>query len=528
MTTGTPTTPQHQGTPATLSPQCSASPVPANLTACCNLEQIAVNGGTGSGAFFADTAEGLQNAIQTIIALVSTSTSTRTTPFYSPVVSTPSTGTPLSSTFEASFDPGVLEPWSGDIQRTQSACTLTGSTFSVTAPGPIIANGDDFSSDLNIHEGSIARSFFTVQPGTGAQTPAPRAFVRPFAPTTALDGMPTYKGTTYGPALASLIANITPAALGITTTTPACANIQGTKWLTIPQCEALAFNFLFGQQSTPGLQTNPAPPANPLPPDSSGFQPFQSRYCLTGCNTQTPVPSALGAILHATPAISAAPASLDRDESYQAFVGNSVINNGGNARKTIVYSQTEDGILHAFWADVTTDVNNELWAFVPPAVLPNLAPQYPSANQTLLDGAVVVKDVVFSRQAVAGVSLNVASAASDWYTMLVGSYGTQQRGFYAVDVTNPDPAYAMPSPNPYPNQANGGPGFRWQTTSITQSTGVSSYEIFGIHSANPAITTIYADLSGANSTANAQEYGVAILPGGQDVAGPSTPSPRRR
>jgi type IV pilus assembly protein PilY1 len=525
VTTGTLPTPGNTGTPATLSPQCSATPVPANLTACCNLEQIAVNGGTGAGAYFADTAEALNNAINSIIGGIGSNISTRTTPTYSPVVSTPATGQPLSSTFLASFTSAVGVPWEGDIQREQQQCSLSGSTFTVPTPTVTIANGDDFASNLNVHSGSIARSFFAVNPGTSSQTPKPLAFVRPFAPTSPLDGLPTYTGTTYGPAIASLIANIAPAALGIPTTTPslsACGNIQGNQYLSTSNCEALGFNFLFAQQSTPGLQTNPPPPANPLPPDANGYPPFQSRYCTSGCNTKTPNVSAMGAILHASPVVDAAPASLDRDESYQAFVGNNVIANGGNARKTVVYSQTEDGILHAFWADITTNTNNELWAFVPPSVLPNIIPEYPSSNQTLLDGGLAVKDVVFSRQAVAGVSLNVVAAAADWHTMLVGSYGSQQRGFYGVDVTNPDPAYPMPSPNPYTTQANGGPGFRWQTASISQSTGTTSYEIFGAHSANPAITTIYADLTGANSTANAQEYGVAILPGGQDVAGPSS------
>ncbi len=38
--------------------------------------------------------------------------------------------------------------------------------------------------------------------------------------------------------------------------------------------------------------------------------------------------------------------------------------------------------------------NNELWAFIPPEVLPHIPSEYPYTHQLLLDGVSVVKDVV--------------------------------------------------------------------------------------------------------------------------------------
>jgi len=68
----------------------------------------------------------------------------------------------------------------------------------------------------------------------------------------------------------------------------------------------------------------------------------------------------------------------------------------------VLYTATNDGFLHAFKvarndtadSDVNTADNNELWAFIPPVVLPSIQSQYPPAHAILLDGRPVVRDVV--------------------------------------------------------------------------------------------------------------------------------------
>ena len=76
--------------------------------------------------------------------------------------------------------------------------------------------------------------------------------------------------------------------------------------------------------------------------------------------------------------------------------------------------------------------NNERWAMLPPAVMPNLRSSYPSSHELLLDGSPVVKDVAWDR------TIATAGDPTLWHTMLVAGFGASNQGYYAVDVTNPD------------------------------------------------------------------------------------------
>src|ERR1043165_3034805 len=77
---------------------------------------------------------------------------------------------------------------------------------------------------------------------------------------------------------------------------------------------------------------------------------------------------------------------------------------------------------------------NELWAFVPPAILPQLPRQYPFTHKALLDGAPQVLDVV----ATEGTDPNNLAqmkferthddslkGLGTWRTVLLQSFGTQ-------------------------------------------------------------------------------------------------------
>ena len=191
-------------------------------------------------------------------------------------------------------------------------------------------------------------------------------------------------------------------------------------------------------------------------------------------------------------------------------------------RQQVVYAATNDGLLHAFWADVTSLQNNELWAMLPPAVMPNIGSTYPSSHALLLDGSPVVQDVVWDRTAGANADGGI------WHTTLVAGYGPASPGYYAVDVTNPvattvsgqiptdDPddltvAAAMPVE---------GPVFRWQLTKMPST----NFQIFET-GATPAVTTLMFDPGDGKG---AREIGVAILPGGISAANgiaaqPTTP-----
>jgi type IV pilus assembly protein PilY1 len=105
----------------------------------------------------------------------------------------------------------------------------------------------------------------------------------------------------------------------------------------------------------------------------------------------------------------------------------------------VLYVGSNDGMLHAFDGTPKTSGGNELFAYVPSALLSGSStPATPSVDgiahraNTAFDHRFMVDQAPTTR------SVNFGSAASpDWRTMLVGGLGKGGRGFYALDVTNP-------------------------------------------------------------------------------------------
>jgi type IV pilus assembly protein PilY1 len=155
---------------------------------------------------------------------------------------------------------------------------------------------------------------------------------------------------------------------------------------------------------------------------------------------------------------------------------------------------------------VTQRRNNELWAFVPPAILPHLPSQYPATHQVLLDGVPVVKDVVAMANPLAvgsdykfKLERTVADAQAGtgtWRTILVQSFGAERPGYFAMDVTDPIAVEGDPSK---------GPRFLWQLTND-----VHGHPLFGSGGTTPAITTVFI---------GNKEVAVAVLPGGRGSPG---------
>ncbi|HEY3668090.1 MAG TPA: hypothetical protein VGL19_18940, partial [Polyangiaceae bacterium] len=224
-------------------------------------------------------------------------------------------------------------------------------------------------------------------------------------------------------------------------------------------------------------------------------------------------------IFHATPTVVNVPSEPTRDETYDAFTSTYA------TRPLMLYTSSNDGFLHAFKVasnlkddpeKIDKRQNNELWAFIPPAVLPHIPSEFPFTHQLLLDGVSVIKDVVarktsgsypfvFERtiaDAQAGASPNVT-----WRTILVQSFGGTFPGYFALDITNPDPTMAI-------NGDTGGPKFLWQLT-----TDAAGNPLFGTGGATPIITTLLVDEDGTG----AREVPVAILPGGAGGAGTAGP-----
>lgn len=458
---------------------------------CCELQCIAQAGGS-TQAYFADTQGDLNSALGSILGSIASNATTRTTPSYSPVltssIANQSTPTTAASVYLSSLTPSLSQPWSGDIQRQEEQCSYTGSSYNVT-PSINPANGDDFAQNINSHTGP-ARNFVAFQPavnGSGQVNAA--TTIRPYVATTVGDGLGQYSATTFAGAAGSVIPNITSTALGIPTT--GCSYVPTTggpvQYLTPSVCATMLLDYTFGQSTFAGG------PAN--------FN-FVSRYN-----------DALGDIFHANPVVVGPPGSLLQDPTYVGFqqtwqttstTETSPWSVSSNGRKTVVYAATNDGLLHAFWADETKKENNEMWAMLPPAVMPHLLSTYPSSHEFLLDGSPIVKDVVWDRNASASCT---GASTCVWHTMLVAGYGPYQQGYYAVDVTNPDPT-GMGNGTVPADPPQTGPVFRWQLTQMP----ATNYQIFGAQSATPAITTLYMN----PGDGNIRDIGVAILPGGQN------------
>jgi type IV pilus assembly protein PilY1 len=465
-----------------------------NIGPCCVLQCLARNGGTNS-AYFANNQGDLTSALNAILADIAQNATTRTTPAYSSVVTnvlSPTSGPQVTneSIFLASFNPSPGKPWSGDIQRQRYQCTYSGSGFTIPTPTIQTTQGDDFGVNLNSGSGP-PRTFIAYQPATVSGTADATATIRPYAAISGGDGIGQYKATLYvGPA-AAVDTNIAYATMGIQSS--GCqytSNVNGAqKFLAPATCATMLLDYTFGQSTFNGI-----------PNDFT----FTSR-----------AGNALGSIYHATPAVVGPPGTLLQDPGYVGFAAQA--SPGWGARKNIVYAATNDGLLHAFWSDETKLENNEMWAMLLPGVMPSInGGSYPSSQSFLLDGAPVVKDVVWDRSSATSGSGSTSSASDPtaWHTMLVAGYGASQTGYYAVDVTNPDPTGMASGSNPPVDPAPVGPVFRWQLTKMPST----NMPLFGSHSSTPAITTLFMDPHDGGGT---REIGVAILSGGEDVV-PST------
>jgi len=224
----------------------------------------------------------------------------------------------------------------------------------------------------------------------------------------------------------------------------------------------------------------------------------------------------LGAIWRSNPIIVTPPQPTISDESFSADVrtGSNASNDSyvvqQKERPTMAYVQTIDGLLHAFvvqrnkvdgtgthpeyFTDVPpadTDDNNELWSFIPPAVVTQLWPNF-DKHARLLDGPVVVRDVAWRRT-----QTDRQDDQADWHSVLLASGGFAAAGgfYYAIDVTNPTD-----------------PKFLWQ---LSREGNLDP--LFGDVLPGGAITTLRVK----NSSGNTELVPVAILPGGQ----PNSPSP---
>jgi type IV pilus assembly protein PilY1 len=593
------------GTPAAMASACTATPPAIGTTAeaCCELNRIAYEGSGGasapssapaSGPFFAESQADIVLSFGRILASITKAVSTRTVPTFTPAVYA-SSGFGAGATtaqYLGSFIPNAQKPWSGEILRERSICG--GTPFRANVQTPSVTAGDSMAVNLAT-QSATNRLFVTALPDTYSVSPAigtpPSATaidaarsVRPFI-ATSTDGVPIYRATEQSGTDWNL-KSVTNMRLALevdrttckrgraasTTSTgtvqvpaldlddgEACTNvIMGfatahvgaiSETGTIPGGTTAAFDFNLRCKSTGGSPSAGKCSISNVTcdvADPSACAPIPGQVCVPDC-------APLGAIFRANPIVNGPPDALLRDAGYRAFQARRA------RRKPALFAATTDGILHAFKAvETTANAHHELWSFIPPAILPRLASNYPAGNQILLDGTPIVRDTVWDRALGDLDTGGTTSPGAKWHSTLVAGLGVAGGGYYSVNVTDsdcnspagsttgecsttasgsgyePPAAFSLDEAGGGDYDAGGtpakrGPHFLWQLTDVPKGSsadparvvrrarsGVDMVGLFGRNTGTPAITTLQMRVSGAD-----RQVGVAILPGGID--GPPVP-----
>lgn len=132
--------------------------------------------------------------------------------------------------------------------------------------------------------------------------------------------------------------------------------------------------------------------------------------------------SKLGDIAGSSPVFVKKPSMEYADSGYASF------QSANAGRKGVVYVGANDGMLHAF--DAAN--GNELWAYIPSMVRANMYrladKNYASNHIFFVNGSPESGDIT-----IGGV----------WKTILVGGLGAGGRGYYALDITDPDNPKAL-------------------------------------------------------------------------------------
>ncbi|MFO0553125.1 MAG: hypothetical protein U0271_32355 [Polyangiaceae bacterium] len=494
------------------------------IRACCTLTEAAVSGGSGQAYFPSNQTEFKQN-LNNILKNLAGGTVSRTVPAFSGAstsflanagaTNAPAVYYEVRSSMEVDEDEGL---WRGHLERVRYACNaLTGEPEAQS----VAANrGDQFESNLDSIGPPYKRKFFTVV------TDEQEAMVGTVRPNVAgfpnnYDGL--FNGGDQGDYrrfgdTASSATQDDPvyvedmfSEIDSMSGMPKPEELLGLKGSDKNDCKTLLGDDKLDVCSDRILRWYGG---DPNPDGADTVAPSRSN---TSSQCKNPgYCSPMGAIYKSSPLVVPPPASFDSDDQNfgaERSDGTTSFVNDFGTRPTMVYSQTIDGQLHAFVMskndfsgtnDFDTKVpdsdqlqNNELWTFIPPAIVPQVWPNF-NIHSRLLDGQLTYANVVYDRP--------VAATAANWdyATVLLGASGLSGAGgfYYAIDVTNPLK-----------------PRFLWQMrTAGNDGGGKPGDVLFGENVPGGTITTIrYLQSDGV-----VKVVAVAILPGGSPTGGSPT------
>jgi type IV pilus assembly protein PilY1 len=498
---------------ADCTPPPGSAVMPEALRACCNLQKIAVQGGTNN-AYFATNKLELQQALGAILTEIITSSgqTDRTWPVYAAADTRIGQGhrkaglTTASYKFAASFKPAIAAApsasavapglWNGVLTRERTSCPATNLPTPQTVRWQ---DGDDYALNVDSADSSHKRHFFTeLAPTDGHGVRNSDWTLRPYYTGTS-DGLGNDKPSGAPQPLRDAPNFVStfqayPEAFGLSDTD--CNTDFGTSGASrFNDCTQRLLNWEVGISNV-GL----------LP---AGKTPYTRLWneCQVGSKTCTSARgcpcSQLGAIVHSTPVVVGPPREFVRDETYTDYASTPAV----ASQPTMLYTATLDGQLHAFKVqsnmDIKTDpdpiidnlpMNNELWSFFPPTVLNNLLGSYNKPGAKLLDGGIVVADVPGTDTAKHPGSpilfTRIGTGDNSWHRVLLSGGGQAGGFYYALEVTDPK-----------------NPRFLWQL-----STDDKGNHLFGLTTPTPAIALVNIRIAGV-----VQQVAIAILPGGSGV-----------
>jgi type IV pilus assembly protein PilY1 len=490
-----------------------------SIRACCTLLETAVLGGTGR-AFFPKNQSELKRRIGQLLNEISGGAVSRTVPVAGGVAASfsaggttnaPAVAYELRSSMEVAGD-GM---WRGNLERLRYVCDETDYTAGLVSMDP--SRGDAFADNL-VRSGGRSRRFFTVVPKEADEAKGslrPSAIKDGLVPGGNAGVFARLGGSSDSLVVVGSLASSIDGAWGTGTNdasdlmgigapdTNACKQELGAT--DVKTCASRVLRWFGGDENPDDgsvVATDPAPSRDP-----------DSAQCRGDC-------SPLGAIYRSTPVFVPPPSIADSDDQSFARArvagGPSFVDEFG-ARPTMLFSQTIDGLLHAFvvarndfepggrFASVPGGdrlENNELWSFVPPAVMPHVWKNFAS-HARLLDGQLAWSHVVYDRV----LSTKVDSWSYD--TVLVGCSGVSATGpfCYALEITDPT-----------------APRFLWQLSAAGTDRGKPGSSLFGDYVPGATITHVRIE-----DPIDRQEHvkAVAVIPGGAVLSTPTSTTPRR-
>lgn len=507
------------------------------IRSCCNILDVAIRGrdpsATDAQPYFPKTQAELKGMMSALISKIAGGTLSRTTPSFAAAGASSVTGSASATSYElrsALTVPPGNNMWVGTLERVRWTCG--GGTQPMTR-----ALGDDFAANL-ADNAPNARYFFTVAPHTAEANP--EGSIRPrqtslSSPDPNVEDCLFECGTSNVGDTFRLGGATGPGADVLQHLATLKASIDGTSGMDADEmldlqptdqagCEAVVNNgnpLGGGWRNTCasailewyGGDPNPTGPSTPTRhPDSSGAE----------------LRSPLGGIYKSVPVVVEPPKPIEEDELFSnertapAADTNSFVKEYGS-RPTMVYAQSVDGQLHAFVlnANATSGTwgapgnvprvdslkNNELWTFIPPAVMPSLFRNF-NVHARLSDGPISYANVAFSRDPSNGSQVvpwrtmtDVQEGKGEYKTVLVVSSGPSVIGgfYYALDVTDPLQ-----------------PRFLWQLSSAGEKKD-ERRDLFGDSVPGAAITTLRLTEPGRGE----RMVPVAILAGGSKNASPT-------